>query len=42
MVKQMPTNCLSVFDHFMGWRLKDLRIKSNIDLLLSNVTQRLK
>ena len=22
--RQKPRNCLSVFDHFMGWRLKSL------------------
>ena len=21
--RQKPMNCLSVFDHFVGWRLKD-------------------
>ena len=23
--RQQPTNCLSVLDHFVGWRLKRLR-----------------
>ena len=26
--RQEPTNCLSVFDHFVGWRLKGSNLQN--------------
>ena len=43
LVRKLPTNCLSVFDHFMGLALKGLtnsKLKSEAELLKKATTQK--
>ena len=39
-VGKLPTNCLSVFDHFVGLALKGLKIMENIFIISANLWRR--
>ena len=34
-VGKLRRNCFSVFDHFVGWRLKGLDKKSGLDVMIA-------
>ena len=36
-VRKLPTNCLSLFDHFVGLALKEFSYKSHLYFIFSNI-----